>query len=182
MSSLLVNFDPLASHLHGILHRVFVSLYNAFSHDLYSRFNFFVCRSERENVDEDILAMGTGAHKVTFCYKSLLQSLRDNICRLRLISCNLLTSIRNRFDAAFCHLCILFVSPYPLHPLPPQNAGRAQHSSQPHRTLGGQSSPCCAVAHISGAVMSHFIFIPVLNALSGCAVCSWWYSQGCGWI
>ena len=55
----------------------------------------FMCRSERENVDEDILAMGKGAHKVLVDLQPQCRRF-DRACRWRLISCNRSISTRSR--------------------------------------------------------------------------------------
>lgn len=56
-------------------------------------------RSERENVDEDILAMGKGAYKVrVMCEALLLPSSYDDVCRWRLILCSPSISTRSRFE------------------------------------------------------------------------------------
>ena len=58
-------------------------------------------RSERENVDEDILAMGKGAYKVlVMCEALLLPSSCDDVCRWRLILCSPSISTRSRFDVS----------------------------------------------------------------------------------
>ena len=55
-------------------------------------------RSERENVDEDILA-GKGAYKVrVMCEALLLPSSYDDVCRWRLILCSPSISTRSRFE------------------------------------------------------------------------------------
>ncbi len=54
-------------------------------------------RSERENVDEDILA-GKGAYKVrVMCEALLLPSSYDDVCRWRLILCSPSISTRSLF-------------------------------------------------------------------------------------
>ena len=83
-------------------------------------------RSERENVDEDILAMGKGAYKVrVMCEALLLPSSYDDVCRWRLILCSPSISTRSRFDVS----SLFFPSLLSLYAVLSYGTAQAVHST-----------------------------------------------------
>jgi hypothetical protein len=137
----------------------------------------FMCRSERENVDEDILAMGKGAYKVLVDRQ--LQFRRfDRACRWRLISCNQSISTRSRFVPSPYHWPSLY-PPLTRHP-------QAVHSTPlNHIGLWVDDLPLAVQWLTSQACPAHSVALPCsvhLTALAGRAICTRRYSQRRSWL